>query len=161
VLKARTAYANLAYHLVTDPIHHIPVVKYKDDVYLDSGASDHMTGDINNLTGLQSTLTNVILPDGSVVSATAAGTLRVSVMDNNTGERYTIPLLDTLYIPGLTKTLWSVTQFAAEGHLVIFGVDSITIMMNHSQPEELLLVIPHPFYHIAQAPLPFALAATT
>jgi hypothetical protein len=149
VLKAQTVYANLAYHSAIDPIHHIPVVKYEDDVYLDSGASDHMTGNINNLTGLQSTLTNVILPDGSVVLATAAGTLRVSVMDNNTGERYTIPLLDTLYVPGLTKTLWSVTQFAAEGHLVIFGIDSVTIMINHSQPKELHLVIPHPFYHIA------------
>jgi hypothetical protein len=82
-------------------------------------------------------------------------------MDNNTGERYTIPLLDTLYIPGLTKTLWSVTQFAVEGHLVIFGVDSVTIMMNHGQAKELYLVIPHLFYQSTHAVLPFALAATT
>jgi Integrase core domain len=119
-----------------------------------------MTGDKSKLTGLKSALSNVILPDGSVVKATASGTLRVAVMDDQTRRRLVIPLLDTLYVPGLTKTLWSVTQFAAEGHLVIFGIEDVTIMLNHRRQDEMHIVIPHPFYNISQAPMPFAMSST-
>jgi hypothetical protein len=59
MLKTCTAYAHLAYNLQADPAHHIPVVNYEDNVYLDSGAANHMMANINNLIGLQSTLTNV------------------------------------------------------------------------------------------------------
>jgi hypothetical protein len=108
----------------------VPVILYENEVYLDSGASDYMTGNAANLTGLKSMMTYVILPDGLVVPATASGTLRVSVLDDNSHNRVIVPLLNTLYVPGLTKTLWSVTQFAAEENLVIFGTDRITIKMN-------------------------------
>jgi hypothetical protein len=159
VLRPRNAYANSVLARVPRPTTHIPIVRYEDDVYLNLGASDHMTGNMTNLTGIRDTLTNVILPDGSVVCATAMGTLRVSVVDDNTGDRIVIPLLNTLYVPGLTKTLWSVTQFAAEGHLVIVGTDDVTIMLNHGRAEEFHIITPHPFYHISRTPLPFAMAA--
>jgi hypothetical protein len=98
----------------------IPTVYYEQDVYLDSEASDHMTGDITLLTGVSEAKANIILPDGSVQESAAQGTLRVSVYDYESSTRITIPLLNTLYVPGLTKTLWSVTKFASEGHSYIW-----------------------------------------
>jgi hypothetical protein len=65
-----------------------------------------------------------------------------------------------LYVPALAKTLWSITQFAAEGHIVIFGTKIVIILMNNGQLEEIHLVIPHPLYQISCTPSPFAMAAT-
>jgi Integrase core domain len=158
-LPTRTAYANMVLAMPPAQIQNIPIIRYEDEVYLDSGASDHMTGNITMLTGIRQAASNVILPDGSIVNATAAGTLRVSVHNNRSGRRFVIPLLDTLYVPGLTKTLWSVTQFTTKGHLVIFGTDSVTIMLNYNRPREVHIEIPHPFYHLSQMPLPFAMSA--
>jgi aryl carrier-like protein len=134
-------------------------VTYKDEVYLDLGAYDHMTGDISMLTGIRQATSNVIQPVGSIVNATAACTLRVSVHDNRLGRRFVITLLDNLYVPGLTKTLRSVTQFATEDHLVVIGTNSVTIMLNYNRLREVHIKIPHRFYYLSQTPLPFAMSA--
>jgi hypothetical protein len=74
-LPTRTAYASMVLAMPPAQIQNIPIMRYEDEVYLDLGASDHMTGDITMLTGIRQAASNVILPDGSIVNATAASTL--------------------------------------------------------------------------------------
>ena len=74
----------------------------KYDLIIDSGASHHMTGDINLLTNLKSiNLVAISLPDGGVAWATRYGTL-------NLGGK--LILHQVLYAPQLSITLISVSQ---------------------------------------------------
>ena len=74
----------------------------KYDLIIDSGASHHMTGDINLLTNLKSINSVAIsLPDGGVAWATRYGT-------QNLGGK--LILQQVLYAPQLSITLISVSQ---------------------------------------------------
>jgi hypothetical protein len=124
----------------------VPFIKYDKSMCLDSGASDHMTGDKSKLTGISPVLASVVFPDGSIAPAAGIGTIQIALFDQKSRRRVVIPLMNTLYVPGLKKTLWSVTQFASEGHIIIFGTTNVTIILNYQRQNEVQLQIAHLFY---------------
>ena len=90
----------------------LPILIYEDNVNMDSGASDHMHPDRAQLTNVVPYFTDVILPKGANINVIEAGTLLVSCLNLLHKVRHIIPLLNTLHVPGLRTTLWSVIKFA-------------------------------------------------
>jgi hypothetical protein len=74
-------------------------------------------------------MASVVFPDGSITPAAGIGTMRVSMYDKKSSQRVIIPLTNTLFVPSLKKMLWSVTQFASQGHIIIFGMSDVTIII--------------------------------
>ena len=130
--------------------HEPRFVVYEEEVIIDSGASDHMTGLGCLLFDPYEFMSEVHLPDGSISYSRTAGTMRVECRCLVTGMQYIIPLFDTLHVPGFTKSLWSVPMFAASGHEVVFGLSTIRIVMNRDTPEEFEIHLRHPYYRNPQ-----------
>jgi hypothetical protein len=74
-------------------------------------------------------MASVVFPDSSITPAAGIGTMRVSMYDEKSSQRVIIPLTNTLFVPSLKKTLWSVTQFASQGQIIIFGMSDVTIII--------------------------------
>ena len=110
-------------------VHPIP---FGPSVVLDSGASHHMHYNLEDLTNIEPILSQVMLPDGSVIDSNESGLLRVQMHCSKTGTPVVIPLLDCLHVPGLNATLWSVTAFVSSGHGVYFEPESIRVILRGS-----------------------------
>ena len=134
-----------------------PLVLYEDTI-LDSGASGNMTHDINLLTDLYQHFSFVVLPDNSGVESNQRGTMRISVFDIIQQRRFTIPLWDTLHVPGLRAHLWSVMEFTACGHSVEFLFNTVKIHLNANLPnfETITLTLTHPYARKGTRPRPNA-----
>jgi hypothetical protein len=79
--------------------------------YLDSGASNHMTGCIEHLTNLDTMITGTVkLGDGSEVSIEGRGTV---IIRGHIGEQRA--LTDVYYIPKLTSNIISLGQLEEKG----------------------------------------------
>jgi hypothetical protein len=87
-------------------------VKTKENIwYLDSGASNHMTGCIEHLTNLDTTIRGLVkLGDGSEVPIGGRGTM---IIKRRSGEQRTIT--EVYYIPRLTTNIISLGQFEERG----------------------------------------------
>jgi hypothetical protein len=96
------------------------VVVYEEDVIIDSGATEHMTGKADSLDQPYPYYSNVTTADGSTVSVTTAGTMQIQCECIKTNAKYNIPLLNTLYVSGFKVNLWSVLSFNASGHVIVF-----------------------------------------
>lgn len=142
--NARVTFVN-AVHSQRRPS--IPVLRYEDNVIMDSGASDHITNLLQNLAMVQDTLAQVLLPDGSLIEATKEGILRLSVFCMNHQRRFFLPLMNTIYVPGFQTTLWSVGAFTRQGHEVIFGHSTVRVILNADSSSPLELHISHPYLH--------------
>jgi transposase InsO family protein len=87
-------------------------VKVEENMwYLDSGASNHMTGCLEHLTNLDTTIRGTVkLGDGSAVSIGGRGTVMIK---GRTGEQRV--LTDVYYIPKLTTNIISLGQLEENG----------------------------------------------
>jgi hypothetical protein len=136
------AYIN-AVHLPIQP----RIIFYNTEVIIDSGASDHMANDESKLFQVYPSIHDVQLPDGSILTSSLAGLMRVSCTCLDTDEEFIVPLTGTILIPGFTICLWSVTSFNDSGHEVIFGTSTIRVIMNKDTPDELEMRLNQPFHN--------------
>ncbi|KAI5343671.1 hypothetical protein L3X38_011547 [Prunus dulcis] len=84
--------------------------------YIDSGCSNHMTGDRKLLADIR---TNVIgkvqMPNGELVNVARIGNV---VIDTSKGRKY---IKEVMYLPGLKENLLSVGQMDEHGYYLLFG----------------------------------------
>ena len=78
-------------------------------IILDSGASSHMTGSLDNLTDLKQCIKNVTVANGAIVPTTNSGTLTLRTSSGNT-----LILRDVLHVPGMFATLLSIPTIVAK-----------------------------------------------
>ena len=78
-------------------------------IILDSGASSHMTGSIDNLTDVKPCAKNVMVANGAIVPTTQSGTLTLSTASGNT-----LVLRDVLHVPGMSATLLSIPTIVSK-----------------------------------------------
>jgi hypothetical protein len=141
--------ANTVRHMAYINAVHLPiqprVIYYDTEVIIDSGASDHMATNESKLFQIYSSIHDVQLPDGSILTSSLAGLMRVSCTCLDSGEVFIVPLIGTILIPGFTICLWSVTSFNDSGHDVIFGTSTIRVIMNKDTPDEIEMRLNQPF----------------
>ncbi|XP_060671306.1 uncharacterized protein LOC132803084 [Ziziphus jujuba] len=84
--------------------------------YIDSGCSNHMTGNINLLIDVKRNLFGQVqMPNGTLENIAGKGTL---VIDTDKGKRH---IKVVLHLPGLKENLLSVGQMEEHGYYLIFG----------------------------------------
>lgn len=98
--------------------------------YLDSGASEHMTGKVVNLDWSEDVeRQKVILADGKVLFSKRMGAKNMEVM-NGEGNAVQIRLEKVLVVEGLSVNLISVQAITRKGFEVSFNVDECRILRN-------------------------------
>ncbi|CAF4947657.1 unnamed protein product [Pieris macdunnoughi] len=107
----------------------------KDDWYIDSGASTHMTSCRENLLEVRKVhdMKEIIVANNMTVPVVCAGNTQITTLVNN--SQFDIKVNNILYIPNLTTNLLSVSQLIAKGNKVIFKSDVCYI---HNQRNELI-----------------------
>ena len=106
----------------------------------DSGASQHMTprlDDLENITVGQNL--GVALADGHLIHVTTTGNIRINMLDDN-GNNFTGILYDVMYVPGLSRRLFSLTRFAEKGHNIMISKNAICL---HVGTKRCTLAMPH------------------
>ncbi|KAG5864366.1 hypothetical protein JTB14_026253 [Gonioctena quinquepunctata] len=97
--------------------------------YVDSGASDHLTNDIQVLKDVEELEKSIKIgaaKAGEDLEGTHVGSIRVS---NNVGGRiHSYTLLDVINVPNLRKNLLSVGKIEEKGFRVDFYKQQILIM---------------------------------
>jgi hypothetical protein len=94
-----------------------------DTWYLDSGASNHMTGDLKKFKDIDTDFSGKVkFGDGSSVDIQGIGSI---VFDGNNGNQWL--LRDVYFIPKLRANLISLGQLAKNGHMVVLDEDILTI----------------------------------
>ena len=87
-----------------------------DTWYIDSGCSNHMTGNKNSFVNLDENIkSQITLGDGSNQEVAGKGTI---VVKTKNGSSKYIP--DVFYVPGLAQNLLSVGQLVQKGYMVKF-----------------------------------------
>jgi hypothetical protein len=101
-----------------------------DQVLIDSGATDHLHPNKADLRYLEEDFHNIYTADGRALQSTHSGTLCLRLRDIDTNRYTNLALANTICLPGITHTLWSVIKFAEEGHQMIFADHNITIVLH-------------------------------
>ncbi|VVA36399.1 PREDICTED: Retrovirus-related Pol poly from transposon, partial [Prunus dulcis] len=84
--------------------------------YIDSGCSNHMTGNKELLIDINTNVTGKVqMPTGELVGIIGMGTL---VLDTGSGTKY---IKEVMYLPGLKENLLSVGQMDEHGYHLVFG----------------------------------------
>jgi hypothetical protein len=82
----------------------------------DSGATQHMTphfDDLQEVVGGQKL--GVEVADGHVIKCSSTGKIVINMQDDN-GVHFTATLHDVMYVPGLSRRLFSLTKFPKHDH---------------------------------------------
>ena len=132
-------------------------VFYEEAVLLDSGASDCMVWSFAFLDLIRTAYVTVCLADGTVHDCNYQGLMRISATDIETNRRTVVPMTDTLLVPGLRTILWSVPALSRQGHQVIFGLSTVSVVLHANTQRELTIRLRHPMLtHNGQTSLPFS-----
>ncbi|CAL2238315.1 unnamed protein product [Prunus armeniaca] len=84
--------------------------------YIDSGCSNHMTGNIELLVDIRTNIAGKVqMLTGDLVNVAGMGSL---VIDTNKGRKY---VREVMYLPGLKENLLSVGQMDEHGYFLVFG----------------------------------------
>ncbi|KAI5355061.1 hypothetical protein L3X38_007956 [Prunus dulcis] len=95
--------------------------------YIDSGSSNHMTGNKELLIDINTNVTGKVqMPTGELVGITGMGTL---VLDTWSGTNH---IKEVMYLPGLKENLLSVGQMDEHGYHLVFGSSMCNIFDDHS-----------------------------
>lgn len=95
---------------------------------VDSGATSHMCSERCSFLNLDEAIhEKVTLADGTMTAAKGKGTCEVDCCDLE-GNKRSITLSDTLFVPGLESNLISVRKLVAKGGKVIFDTEDCRIM---------------------------------
>ncbi|KAG5861294.1 hypothetical protein JTB14_029786 [Gonioctena quinquepunctata] len=112
--------------------------------YVDSGASDHLTNDIQVLEDvkeLEKPIKIGVAKAGEDLEGTHVGSIRVS--NNVDGRIHNYTLLDVIYVPNLRKNLLSVGKIEEKGFRVDFHKHQIFIMKDISDSTNLSTQVSH------------------
>ena len=141
-----------------DMLNGFPVLYFNTNVVLDSGASDHMTGNRNLLTDIETYYTTVMMPDGFTVAVTEKGTMRLAVpKKDDQDDCHILPLLDTLLVSGLHSHLISIPAMNTSGIAAKFDTHCAYLTFNQQE-----IVIDDPYHRRAmEQGVPFALNGQT
>jgi hypothetical protein len=99
----------------------------------DSGATQHMTprrADLFDVVEGQNL--GVEVADGHVIKCSVTGKIRLSMYDDN-GNVLDAVLHDVMYVPGLSRRLFSITRFARHGHYATIRSGSTTLYFGEEQ----------------------------
>ncbi|CAL9011028.1 unnamed protein product, partial [Prunus brigantina] len=90
--------------------------KTQGECYIDSGCSNHMTGNVDLLVDLRTNVAGQVqMPTGALVKVAGMGSL---VIDTTKGRKY---IREVMYLPGLKENLLSVGQMDEHGYFLVFG----------------------------------------
>ncbi|KAE8673428.1 putative disease resistance protein [Hibiscus syriacus] len=100
-------------------------IDYKNDWIVDSGCSNHMTGDKQKLQNLSEYNGGrvVVTVDNSRIPITHIGKTIVTPRYNSNQ----VQLQDVYHVPGMKKNLLSVAQLTSSGHYVLFGPQGVKV----------------------------------
>ncbi|KAE9287254.1 hypothetical protein PF008_g26460 [Phytophthora fragariae] len=100
-------------------------------ILLDSGASHHLTGQLNSLTNTKKTKSLVIrVADGRTVVAQLKGKMTIkAVVDDGAGSCVVqdFNLENVYYVPNFSKTLVSVSTLIHSNHEIVFTASGCTV----------------------------------
>ncbi|CAL2236277.1 unnamed protein product [Prunus armeniaca] len=97
-------------------------VKLNNSWYVDSGCSNHMTGDERLLIDIRRDVTSKVkMGTGETVQVAGKGTL---VIETKTGRKH---IQEVMLVPGLEENLLSVGQMMEHGYCLVFGKGMVTI----------------------------------
>ncbi|KAI5323581.1 hypothetical protein L3X38_032653 [Prunus dulcis] len=98
-----------------------------EEWYVDSGCSNHMTGNNKLLIDINIDVTGKVqIPTGELLSITGMGTL---VLNTSTGTKY---IREVMYLPGLKENMLSVGQMDEHGYYLVFGSSMCSIFYDSS-----------------------------
>jgi len=101
----------------------------------DSGATQHMTP----LDVVEGQNLGVEVVDGHLIRCSITGNIQIYMQDD-TGIPFQATLSEVMYVPGLSRRLFSVTQFAQHGHRAIVQNQGTTLLFG---PRKLPVTIPY------------------
>ncbi len=81
----------------------------------------------------------VEVADGQIIRCSTTGNIQINMHDDN-GNTLNATLSDVMYLPGLNRRLFSVTQFAQHGHCTIVQQHGTTLLFGLCH---LPVTIPH------------------
>ena len=109
-------------------LQQIPLFHAQSRLLLDSGSSAHMCKDLNMLVEeARESFMFVKLANGVIVRSPKMGTCKVRIQDKDTHEFVDVMLDNTLFVPGLTENLFSVTQWTKNGGRITFSPGNVAI----------------------------------
>jgi hypothetical protein len=92
-----------------------------------SGATQHMTPHLANLVeAVEGQNLGVEVADGHVIKCTTTGKIKIRMLDDN-GTNLEGTLTDVMYIPGLSRCLFSVSKFACHGFHAMIKKNATTL----------------------------------
>lgn len=99
----------------------------KNDWYIDSGASGHLTANEHWITNVSNnhTVQEIIVANKEKVSVKCSGDVRLTTLTDNC--EYDVVVEGVLCVPSLTTNLISVSQLIAKGNKVLFKDDGCQI----------------------------------
>ncbi|BBG95348.1 multidrug resistance-associated protein 9 [Prunus dulcis] len=94
----------------------ITEIKVSGNWYIDSGCSNHMTGNAELLVDVRTNVTGKVqMPTGNLVDVAGIGSLMI---DTNSGRKC---IKEVMFLPGLKENLLSVGQMDEHGYYLLFG----------------------------------------
>ncbi|GKC55148.1 TIR-NBS resistance protein [Tanacetum coccineum] len=110
-------------------------IDYENDWIVDSGCSNHMTGDKEKLKDVSKYTGSrvVVTANNSKLPIAHVGNTIVSPLCNDTD----VSLKDVFHVPGMKKNLMSVAQLTSSGQYVLFGPQDVKVYQNlevHGDP---------------------------
>ncbi|CAL8085699.1 unnamed protein product [Prunus armeniaca] len=94
----------------------ITEVKVNGNWYIDSGCSNHMTGNAELLIDVRTNVTGKVqMPTGNLVDVAGIGSLMI---DTNSGRKC---IKEVMFLPSLKENLLSVGQMDEHGYYLLFG----------------------------------------
>ncbi|KAG6504552.1 hypothetical protein ZIOFF_036886 [Zingiber officinale] len=102
-------------------------INYKNDWIVDSGCSNHMTGDKEKLQNLSKYkgARMVVTANNSRLPIAHIGKTIITPRYNSNQ----VSLQDVYHVPGMKKNLLSVSQLTSSGHYVLFGPEDVKLNM--------------------------------
>ena len=101
----------------------------------DSGATQHMTPRLADLVeAVEGQNLGVEVADGHIIKCSTTGKIRIRMLDDN-GDQLEVTLTDVMYVPGLSRRLFSVSKFARHGFHAMICKNATTLYFSNQVRE--------------------------
>jgi hypothetical protein len=101
----------------------------------DSGATQHMTLQLADLVdAVEGQNLGMEVADRHVIKCTTTGKIKVKMLDDN-GDQLEVTLADVMYVPGLSRRLFSVSKFARHGFHAMIKRNATTLYFHGNGKE--------------------------